>query len=327
MRCHRRLGTAFGFRDTQGAGFRNAPRAIDRKNSTPNGRLRCHSVGAARENNMTYRTMIGSVAVLCSGSGGTQAQDLSKYPDWSGQWTRTSGIQWDPSKPLGAAQKAPLTPEYQTRYEANLADQAVGGQGDDKTGECIPHGMPRVMTVVYPMEIIVMPKTTYVLTDYTVPRRIFTDGRDWPEELDPAFNGLSIGKWIDEDANGRYTTLEIETRGFKGPRTFEASGIRLHDDNQTIIRERISLDKADNDTLLDEITTIDHALTRPWTITKKYRRDPNPTPVWHFNDCSENNRHVFIGEEGYYVSGDGFLMPVKKGQQPPDLRYFKPKGK
>jgi hypothetical protein len=312
------------------AGFRNAPRAIDRKNSTPNGKLRCHSIGAARESSMTYRTMIGCgavAAVLCSGSGGTQAQDLSKYPDWSGQWTRTSGIQWDPTKPLGAAQKAPLIPEYQTRYEANLADQAVGGQGDDKTGECIPHGMPRVMTVVYPMEIIVMPKTTYVLTDYTVPRRIFTDGRDWPEELDPAFNGLSIGRWVDEDANGRYTTLEIETRGFKGPRTFEASGIRLHDDNQTIIKERISLDKTDKNTLLDEITTIDHALTRPWTITKKYRHEPNPTPVWHFNDCSENNHHVFIGEEGYYVSGDGFLMPVKKGQQPPDLRYFRPKGK
>jgi hypothetical protein len=27
------------------------------------------------------------------------------------------------------------------------------------------------------------------------------------------------------------------------------------------------------------------------------------------------------------VSQDGFLMPVKKGQPPPDLRYFKPAGK
>jgi hypothetical protein len=278
---------------------------------------------------MLYRSLIGSIAaVLCLASGGgAQAQDLSKYPDWSGQWKRTSGIQWDPTKPLGPAQQPPLTPEYQARYEANLADQAAGGQGDDRTGQCIPHGMPRVMTVVYPMEIVIMPKTTYILTDYTVPRRVFTDGRNWPEEVEPTFNGLSIGKWVDPDADGRYTTLEVETRGFKGPRTYEASGIRLHDDGQTVIRERIHLDKTDKNTLLDEITTIDNALTRPWSITKKYLRESNPTPVWHFNDCSENNRHVFVGDDSYYVSGDGFLMPVKKGQAPPDLRYFKPAGK
>jgi hypothetical protein len=279
---------------------------------------------------MLYRNLIVSIAaaaVLCVASGGTQAQDLSKYPDWSGQWKRTSGIQWDPSKPLGPAQKPPLTPEYQAKYEANLADQALGGQGDDRTGQCIPHGMPRVMTVVYPMEIIIMPKTTYILTDYTVPRRIFTDGRDWPQELEPTFNGLSIGKWVDEGPDGRYTTLEVETRGFKGPRTYEASGIRLHDDGESIIKERIYLDKADKNTLYDEITTIDHALTRPWTITKKYVRETKPNLIWYFNDCAENNRHVFIGDDSYFVSEEGFLMPVKKGQKPPDLRYFNSSGK
>ncbi len=280
---------------------------------------------------MLYRGLIGSIAVasvVClAASAGAQAPDLSKYPDWSGQWKRTSGIQWDPSKPLGPAQKPPLTPEYQAKYEANLADQALGGQGDDRTGQCIPHGMPRVMTVVYPMELIIMPKTTYVLTDYTVPRRIFTDGRNWPQELEPTFNGLSIGKWVDEGSDGRYTTLEVETRGFKGPRTYEASGIRLHDDGESIIKERIHLDKADKNTLYDEITTIDHALTRPWTITKKYVRETKPNPVWYFNDCAENNRHVFIGDDSYFVSEDGFLMPVKKGQKPPDLRYFKSTGK
>jgi hypothetical protein len=288
--------------------------------------LRC------RRNSMIDQRLFGSIALAAAlGLASTAAvaqdpsKDLSKFPDWSGQWHRTSGIQWDPSKPLGRAQKPPLTPAYQARYEANLADQAVGGQGDETTGQCIPHGMPRVMTVVYPMEIIIMPKTTYIITDYTVPRRIFTDGRDWPEEPDPAFNGLSIGHWVDEDANGRYATLEVETRNFKGPRTYEASGIRLHDDNQTIIKERIHLDPSDKNFLLDEITVIDHALTRPWSIVKRYRHDPSSTPTWHFNDCSENNHHVFIGKEDYYVSGDGLLMPVKKGQAPPDLRYFKQK--
>jgi hypothetical protein len=44
--------------------------------------------------------------------------------------------------------------------------------------------------------------------------------------------------------------------------------------------------------------------------------------VWYFNHCAENNHHVWIGKDNYMVSGDGYLMPVRKNQAPPDLRYF-----
>jgi hypothetical protein len=50
--------------------------------------------------------------------------------------------------------------------------------------------------------------------------------------------GYSIGKWIDEDGDGKYDVLEVETRNFKGPRTYENSGMRLHDDNASVIKER-----------------------------------------------------------------------------------------
>ena len=275
---------------------------------------------------MICRSSISAIAlaaVIVSAFPDARAQDLSKYPDMMSQWRRPAGVgvQWDQTKRLGPPQQAPLTAEYQALYEANLADQKAGGQGADPTGQCIPPGMPRMMTVVFPMEIIITPKATYILTDYTEPRRIYTDGRDWPKELEPTFSGYSIGKWIDEDGDGRYDVLEVETRGFKGPRTFEASGIQLHDDGQTIINERIYLDKADPNVLYNQITTIDNALTRPWTVIKKYLRERNP--IWHFNHCAENNHHVWIGRDNYMVSGDGYLMPVKKNQPPPDLRYFK----
>jgi hypothetical protein len=32
---------------------------------------------------------------------------------------------------------------------------------------------------------------------------------------------------------------------------------------------------------------------------------------------------VFIGKEGYYLSADGNLMPIRKDQPAPDLKYFK----
>ena len=106
--------------------------------------------------------------------------------------------------------------------------------------------------------------------------------------------GYSIGKWVDEDGAGRYSLLEVETRNMKGPRAFDPSGIPLHRDNQTVVKERIYLDKANSELLHDEITTIDHALTRPWTVMKNYRRNRNPR--WVEAVCMEANPHVRIGQ-------------------------------
>jgi hypothetical protein len=273
------------------------------------------------------RSFIGAIAfaawLACASAAG-QAQDMSKYPDWSGQWRKPAGMgngQWDATKPTGRAQQAPLTPEYQAIHEARIAERASGGLGGDPTGQCIPHGMPRMMIGIYPMELVVTPKTTYMLSDYNEPRRIFTDGRAWPKEVEPTFNGYSIGKWIDENGDGRFNVLEVESRGFKGPRTFEGTGIPLHEDGQSIIKERFYLDKADKDLLHIDVTTIDHALTRPWSVTRPYRREADP--IWMFVDCSEDNHHVWVGKDSYFVSADGYLMPTKKDQPPPDLRYFK----
>ena len=270
--------------------------------------------------------MAGAVALtaaLMMAASPAAAFDETKYPDLSGQWRKPPGIgnQWDQTKPLGRAQQPPLTPEYQAVFEASMADQREGGQGNDPPSRCVPFGMPRIMTVVFSMEIIIKPDTTHMLFDHSLPRRIYTDGRDWPRDIEPSFLGYSIGKWIDGDGDGRYDALEIETRGLKGPRTYEGTGMPFHQDNETVLKERIYLDKANPDVLHDEITTIDHALTRPWTITKTYRRDNNP--VWFQWNCAEDNHHVLIGKEDYFVSADGLLMPGKRNQAPPDLRYFK----
>jgi hypothetical protein len=274
---------------------------------------------------MLDRSLIGAcalAAMLGMAIVDARAHDESKYPDWAGQWRRPAGVgnQWDTSRPPRKGQP-PLTPEYQAIYEANLKDQAAGGQGTDPTFICIPDGMPRAMNVIFPMEIVIMPKTTYMMIEYlSMLRRVFTDGRDWPKDAEPSFMGYSIGQWIDQDGDGRYDLLEIETRNLKGPRAFDASGIPLHTDNQTIVKERLSLDKADPNTMLNEVTTIDNALTRPWTVTKKYHRVRNP--IFFEAICAEGNEHVRIGKENYMMSADGYLMPAKKGQAPPDLRYF-----
>ena len=268
-------------------------------------------------------TALTVTATLVLTIGSAAAFDDSKYPDWSGQWRRPSGVgtQWDQTKPSGLAQQAPLTPEYQARLAASVADQARGGQGEDSRVSCITAGMPRIMTGTRPFELVVLPEVTYVYGEGNMPRRIYTDGRSFPTNEEPTFMGYSVGKWIDEDGDGKYDVLEVETRDFKGPRTYENSGMRLHDDNASVIKERFFLDKANRDLLHIEITSIDHALTKPWTVLKTFWRERKV--LWAEYDCAESNNHVMVGKEYYFLSGDGYLMPTRKDQPPPDPRYFK----
>jgi hypothetical protein len=263
---------------------------------------------------------IALAAVIYSVSGPTFAQ--WKYPDWSGRWTDLNTNRWDPSRPPNAGQQAPLVPEYQAKLEAAMTNRAEGGRGNTPTISCGHTGMPRAMLVYETMEIVIKPSATYMMFDFLDPlRRIYTDGRDWPSSVDPTWAGYSIGHWEGVGQDGNYSTLVVETRNFKGPRIVDGSGIPLHTDNQTIIRERMSLDKTDADRLLDEITLIDHAFTRPWTVTRSYKRQRSP--AWAEYDCHENNEHVIVGNEAYLISADGYLMPTRKDQPPPDARYFK----
>src|SRR5271154_2996931 len=298
---------------------------------------------------MMFRSSASAIAVAVIATGvmvsALQAANEARYPDWKGAWTRwfppgatfepnggfTAGGQpsHDQTKPWGRGQEAPLTPEYQKIFEDSLADQANGGQGNffDHAVRCMPGGMP-LMTIAFgAIEFIVTPETTYIAPGGGEPlRRIYTDGRDWPTDLDPAptYAGYSIGSWIEEDGDGVYDVLEVETRGpFKGPRAYDATGLPLHFDNESTFKERIHLDKNDPNLLHEEITVFDHALTRPWSVDKTYRRNPNPYPNWSRVSCTEGTNYVVIGPDVYFLSGDGFLMPTKKDQVPPDPRYFK----
>ncbi len=277
---------------------------------------------------MVCRCCMGVLALALGLAGAiadakSQIIDMSKYPDIAGAWGRSEVYQW------ARGEKPPLTPEYQAIYEFNLADRRTGGHGTDTMYRCFPPGMPRQMLVYSPMEIVITPNTTYVLIDHIHDdRRIYTDGRDWPdEEIEPLYSGHSIGRWVDEDGDGKYDVLEVETRFMKGPRTLDGA-LPTHKDNQTVIKERIYLDKNNRDILHDEITLIDHAYTRPWTVTRNYPRDKKAGPIWWAEEvCAEANVWISVGKDDYYLSADGFLMPVKKNQPPPDLRYFGRTGK
>jgi hypothetical protein len=280
------------------------------------------------ERHSIFAFLIG--AALLSPIGSASGHDENKYPDLRGQWDRfvvhglVGQAQFDQTKGWGEYQGAPLTPEYQAIFEKNVKDQEAGGLGAGADhARCVAAGMPFMMVAFRPLEFVVTPETTYIIiADYDPLRRVFTDGRDWPARIEPTFQGYSIGKWIDTDGDGKYDLLEVETRGFKGPRIYGIRGLPLHNDNESIFKERMYLDKANPNLMHDEITVLDHALTRPWTIDKRYVRNPDLRADWPESICPEYNATVQIGKDNYWLSADGFLMPTRKNQAAPDLRYF-----
>ena len=268
---------------------------------------------------MHHRYLIGACALagaLCVTAAGAWAWDDSKYPDFGGQWRTIGG----PGR--FSREAAPLTPEYRAMFDSIKGN---GGQGtSNMTYLCNSPGMPRVTNGYGEIEFVVTPTTFHILVDHIYDnRRIFTDGRPWPDPITPTLLGYSIGQWVDNDGDGKYDVLEAETRGFRGPRAFDATGLPLARDNETIIKERFYIDGNDAKIAHDEVTVIDHALTRPWTVVKNYRRNPSPHPAWNEENCPETNNHLRIGKDDYMVSADGFLMPTEKGQQAPNLKYFK----
>jgi hypothetical protein len=273
---------------------------------------------------MLARWALAAIALAVTVSADAPAPSVAEtYPDFESQWRNPDrGDAWDPTKPAGLAQQAPLTPEYQAVFEASLKGQRAGGRGNNYQSSCVLDGMPRIMSLTAPMEILIQPRLTFFIFQEAFARRIRTDGVGMPEAEPPSFQGYSTGKWIDEDGDGRYDVFEVETRNFKGPRAMDTTGLPLHKDNATVVKERLYLDKNNKDLLRNEITTIDHAFTRPWTVAKTYVRERNPR--WAEYNCQPPSGAVFIGLDEYRLGPDGKLKPLYEGQPPPDLRYFKP---
>ncbi len=225
---------------------------------------------------------------------------LGKLPDFTGVWeiplggpARGAGRAGAP----GAAPAAPgragrgramtpaaaLTPEY----AAKAAEQArlAAKTEDNPSANCLPPGMPGIMSQPYPIEILMTPgQLTIVVEAYTQVRHIYTDGRPMPEDPDPSFDGTSIGHWEGD-------TLVVETMGFEPvPR-----GINFPYSEKMKIVERFKL--ADADTLNVDTTILDPlALTQPYSMGNRVFKRHRAWTIAEYV-CEENNRN-FVDDSG-----------------------------
>jgi len=236
---------------------------------------------------MKDRRLVSGLLALALLAAGSSAEAATRKPqDWTGIWKRVGSFSFDPSIAPEHAENPPYRPDWQARYEQSLASSKRGQPIADPTASCAPPGMPRMMNMVYPMEIIQKPKQLTIVAEWDSQiRRIFIDGRDHPKDPDPTYNGHSIGHW-------EGLTLVVDTIGMRDNTVFDQTGLR-HSDKLHIV-ERFRL--VDKDTLVDQLTAEDPvAFYRPWTVKKVYRRSPGEQIMEYV--CEDNNRNP-VGADG-----------------------------
>jgi len=201
--------------------------------------------------------------------------------DLSGHWNRTSRFQTFSNvfSGQGSTQgtaEAPLTAAGKAKFEANkpgYGPRAVPPAiGNDPMGTCDPLGIPRLLNteVITPhqtMEIVQIPGRMLQFFEWHHDwREVFTDARNLPspDEVDPNWNGTSIGRW-DGDV------FVVSSIGFDDRTWLDKFGYP-HSENMRL-EERYR--RRDRDTLELTMTLTDpETYTRPWVSdTKVFRID------------------------------------------------------
>jgi hypothetical protein len=192
-------------------------------------------------------------------------------PDFSGVWQAYASVG------PGAGSAAALTEEG-----ARLVDSFFTELGDNYVepgAYCVPPGMPSTMTamVSYPIEIIHSPNRLTMLAELDMQvRRIYTDGREFPEGYVTSRMGYSIGRWQGE-------TLVVETRLLgeylmrEWPRTENTQIVervyRANRDELEVVRNGFPPESESNDLLVFEMTVTDSTLYKePQRIAMYYQR-------------------------------------------------------
>jgi hypothetical protein len=229
---------------------------------------------------------------------GLAAQNAAP-PDLSGAWAPyRAGRGADPKYAAPPATEILLKGDYKKSWDARRAAEAEANKKGEPLAtpavDCIPYGMPRMMSVaLYPLEIIQRPAQVTMVTEaFSEVRRVYMNEKQMPiDEVPPGYYGHSVGRWEGD-------TLVIDTVGIKT--SIPSYQMMPHSDRMRIT-ERIRLVAPDY--LHDQITIEDPvALEKPVTYTLAYRRMPNYKMV---EFVCENNRE--------YIDANG-AVKLRLGQ-------------
>ena len=190
-------------------------------------------------------------------------------------------MNFDPTIPQELPDHPPLTPKAAAQFQAAADSAAAGRPIIDPHANCIPLGMPRLMSMPFLMEILpAADKVTVIGEEQSQVRRIWTDGCGVTDDVYPSYNGYSYGHW-------QGSTLIARTVQMRADVPINSKGL-MRSDN-LVVDERFWL--TDHDTLKLEMTLTDpETFAKPWVVVKTFRRTHD---ALHEYVCEENNRHGF----------------------------------
>jgi hypothetical protein len=196
-------------------------------------------------------------------------------PDLSGLWRPAAILIGDI-----AANLKPGSVPFQP-WAKELYDQRVKSNSkDDPTAACIVGGVPRSDLVPYPFKVLQMPGLTVILYEAVHSyRQIFSDGRDFPKDMNPGWFGYSIARWEGDD-------FVVQTTGFNDRGWLDNFGKPATDALK--VTERFRRKDFGN---MDIYITIDDAkaYTKPWDVTLPLRLAPDTEILEYI--CNENNKY------------------------------------
>src|SRR3569833_1665136 len=160
----------------------------------------------------------------------------------------------------------PLLPEARTVYEQRKAQAARDDRSFVSTTRSQPPGLPRLMLIRAPFEILQRPNTIFFVHELNrLPRRAYLNEK-LPTDVDPHYLGYSVAHW-DSD------TLVIESNGFEDGTLLDATGLPHSDALALTARYRLDRDGKH----LHARITIEGSKTfsAPWSFKADYvkRRD------------------------------------------------------
>ena len=150
---------------------------------------------------------------------------------------------------------------------------------DDPHVRCLPDNPPRHWTLPHLTKIVHTPKLAVLLYEVNAMfRQVFIDGRPFPEDPNPTWNGYSVGHWEGE-------TLVVETRGFRDNLWIDTWGSPMSD----VAKMTEKFRRPTFGTMEIELTIDDPKVyTKPFTVNLTESLEPDTELVDEF--CLEGEK-------------------------------------
>ena len=233
---------------------------------------------------------------------------IASLPDFSGVWIPDVKDQVKQEK----TNPPPWKPNILKQVDQLYAEEQAG-RPFLLLHHCLPHGMPSWMLITHnPFEILMTPGRVTLLgeVDGNRMRRIYTDGREHPEDPDLSLHGNSIGRWEGD-------TLVVDTVGIQ-PQAFIAvnEAVGIPNNGEMHIVERLHMPRPN--VLADDMEiTAPKVLGATWKTTRLFYRYPAKHYEITEGECAQEDLAEGTDQFGNAIfvehaqNPDGSVRPVK----------------